>query len=160
MHINQCCYISSPYSQVLQANRAKTDAVHTVGIQMLCCAELLSCVSFFSGIECFGFHCLWGFIVSKISQWGRSMCVCVCVCVHVQMLCSVAQLCPALCYCMCCRPPSSSVHEIFPARMLEWIAISSSRGSSWPRDWTHFFCVSYLGSRSLSYLGISYMHCN
>ena len=32
--------------------------------------------------------------------------------------------------------PGSSVHGIFQARILEWIAISFSRGSSWPRDWT------------------------
>ena len=31
----------------------------------------------------------------------------------------------------------SSVHGIFQARTLEWVAISSSRGYSWPRDWTH-----------------------
>ena len=32
--------------------------------------------------------------------------------------------------------PGSSVHGIFQARILEWIAISSSKGSSWPRDQT------------------------
>jgi len=35
----------------------------------------------------------------------------------------------------------SSVHGIFLARILEWVSISSSRGSSWPRDWN---CVSYI----------------
>ena len=38
-----------------------------------------------------------------------------------------------------CSPPGSSVCEILQARMLEWVAIPSSRGFSWPRDWT---CVS------------------
>ena len=33
-------------------------------------------------------------------------------------------------------PPGSSVPGIFQARMMEWVAISSTRGSSWPRDWT------------------------
>ena len=37
---------------------------------------------------------------------------------------------------MDCSLPGSSVHGIFQARILEWVAISSSRGSSWPRDWT------------------------
>ena len=92
MHINQCCYVSSPYSQVLQASRAKADAVHTVGIQMLCCAELPSCVSLFSGTECFSFHGLWGFIVSKISQWDRSVCVCVCARARACTLMCCAQL--------------------------------------------------------------------
>ena len=39
-------------------------------------------------------------------------------------------------------PPGSSVHEIFQARILEWVAISSSRGSSQPRDWTWVSCSS------------------
>ena len=37
---------------------------------------------------------------------------------------------------MDCSPPGSSVHGIFQARILEWVAISFSRGSSRPRDWT------------------------
>ena len=37
----------------------------------------------------------------------------------------------------------ATVHGIFQVRMLEWVAISSSRGSSWPRSWT---CVSALAS--------------
>ena len=38
--------------------------------------------------------------------------------------------------------PGSSVHGIFQVRIMEWFAISSSRGSSWPRDWTHVSWVS------------------
>ena len=38
-------------------------------------------------------------------------------------------------------PPGSSVHEILQARMLEWIAIPFSRGSSQPRDWTQVSCI-------------------
>ena len=38
--------------------------------------------------------------------------------------------------------PGSSVHGIFQARILGWIAISSSRGSSQPRDWTHVFRIA------------------
>ena len=37
---------------------------------------------------------------------------------------------------MDCSPPSSSVHGIVRARILEWVATSFSRGSSWSRDWT------------------------
>ena len=33
--------------------------------------------------------------------------------------------------------PGFPIHGIFLARILEWVAISSCRGSSWPRDWTH-----------------------
>ena len=45
------------------------------------------------------------------------MCVRVCVC-------SVAQSCLNLCSPMDCSPPGSCVHRIFPARLLEWVAIS------------------------------------
>ena len=50
---------------------------------------------------------------------------------------SVAQLCPTLCNPMDCSPPGSSVHGILQARILEWVAMPSSRGSSQPRDGTH-----------------------
>ena len=44
---------------------------------------------------------------------------------------------------MDCSPPGFSVHEISQARILEWVAISFSRGSSWPRDQTHIFCFGF-----------------
>ena len=77
--------------------------------------------------------------------WGRGreriyLCVCVCVCVCVHALChSVVSdsLQP-----LDCSPPGSYTHGIFQARILEWTAISYSRGSSWPRDRTHIFCIS------------------
>ena len=43
---------------------------------------------------------------------------------------------------MDCSPPGSSVHGIFQARTLEWAAISSSRGSSWPSDRTQVSCFA------------------
>ena len=48
----------------------------------------------------------------------------------------VAQSCPTLCDPMDWNLPGFSVHGIFQAIVLEWIAISFSRGSSQPRDWT------------------------
>ena len=47
-----------------------------------------------------------------------------------------AQSCQILCDPMGCSPPVSSAHGIFQARIPGWVAISYSRGSSWPRDWT------------------------
>ena len=58
--------------------------------------------------------------------------------VHAQSL----QLCPTLCDPMDCSPPGSPVHGIFQTRILEWVAVPSSRGFSWPRDQTWAFCVS------------------
>ena len=55
--------------------------------------------------------------------------------------CLVAQLCLTHCECVDCSLPGSSVHGILQARILEWVVISSSRGSSRPRDQTHVFCT-------------------
>ena len=46
-----------------------------------------------------------------------------------------------------CSPPDSSVHGISQARILELVAIFYSRGSSWPRDWTHISCASCIVGR-------------
>ena len=55
------------------------------------------------------------------------------------------QSCLALCDSMDCSPSGSSVHGILQARILEWVAISSSRRSFWPRDQTHISYVSCIG---------------
>ena len=62
------------------------------------------------------------------------MCVCV----------LIPQSCPTLCDPMDSILPGSSVHRILQAGILEWVAISFSRGSSWPRDWTP---VSFIAGR-------------
>ena len=63
--------------------------------------------------------------------------LCHCVCVW-----SVAQLCPTPWDSMGYSPPgSSSVHGTFQIGILEWVAISYSRGSFQPRDWTHISCI-------------------
>ena len=62
-----------------------------------------------------------------------------CTTLHSHQQCKeseVAQLCPTLCNTMDCSLPSSFVHGIFQAIVLEWFAISFSRGSSRPRDRT------------------------
>ena len=53
-----------------------------------------------------------------------------------------AQLCPILCDPMNCNPPDSSVHGISQSKILEWVAISFSRESSWPRDRTCISCLA------------------
>ena len=47
-----------------------------------------------------------------------------------------------LCNLMDCNLPDSSIHAIFQARILEWVAISFSKGSSQPRNRTHVSCIS------------------
>ena len=60
-------------------------------------------------------------------------------CVSIIIL--VAQPCLTLCHPMDCSLPGSSVHRILQERILEWVAISFSRGSSWPRDQTWISCI-------------------
>ena len=60
-------------------------------------------------------------------------------------VCLVAQTCPTLCNPMDCSLPGSSVQGVLQARILEWVAIPSSRGSSQPRDQTHVSCGSCIG---------------
>ena len=67
----------------------------------------------------------------------------------------VAKLCPTLLDPMDCSPPGSSVHGISQARILEWVAISISRGSSQPRDQTHDSCI---GRRVLYHWAIRETH--
>ena len=73
-----------------------------------------------------------------MQNFGRiyfSVCLCVCVCA-----CSVAQS-DSMDYSL----PDSAVHGNFQARILEWVAISYSRVSFWPRDQTHISCISCIG---------------
>ena len=63
------------------------------------------------------------------------VCVCVCACVCVCVLCDP----------MDCSLLGSSIHGILQARILEWIAIPSSKGSSWPNSWTLVSYVSCTG---------------
>ena len=69
--------------------------------------------------------------------------------VYVRMACvhagSVLQSCSTLCNPIDCSPPGSSVRGILEAGILEWVAMSFSRGSSWYRDRTHVSCLSCVG---------------
>ena len=70
------------------------------------------------------FSVLWGMYIG-VGKWSKVF---------------VAQSCLTLGDPMNYSPPGSSVHRIFQARILEWVAMPSSRGSSWPRDWTCVLC--------------------
>ena len=65
------------------------------------------------------------------------------LCVRAKSL----QSCLTLCNPMDCSPPASSVHVILQARILEWVAVPSSRGSSLPRDGNWVSCSSCIAAR-------------
>ena len=74
------------------------------------------------------------------SNTGRIHSVChTCVCVCVWMSCAVVS---DSCDLMNCSPPGFFVHGISQARILEWVSIPFSRGSSQPRDWTWVSCIA------------------
>ena len=73
-------------------------------------------------------------------------------------MCLVAQSYPTLCDLIDYISADSSVHGIFQARILEWVAIYFSRGSSWPKDETCISCASCIGGEyftSLSHQDIT-----
>ena len=79
---------------------------------------------------------LWKPTQSRAGQPGSAL-------LQVDNVCCVKSLsCPTLCDPMDWSPPGSSVHGILQARMLEWVAMLSSRGSFRPRDQTWVSCVS------------------
>ena len=62
--------------------------------------------------------------------------------VHSRLCCACPQLllsCPALCDPTACIPPGSSVHGVLQGGILEWVAMPSSMGSSWPGFYIYFF---------------------
>ena len=71
----------------------------------------------------------------------------------VAQVCTCALLCLTLCNHVDCCPPGSSAHGIFQARILEWVAISCSRGSSQPRDRTPISDGSCTGRQVLHHWG-------
>ena len=86
--------------------------------------------------------------------WSYSCRLCNLADLHFSLCCSVAQSCSALCDPMDCSLPGFSIHGILQARILEWVAISSSRRSSQCRDQTCISCGScgpYIGRWILYY---------
>ena len=73
-------------------------------------------------------------------------------------VCACAQPCLTLCNPLGCSLPGSSIHGIFQARILEWVAMPSFRGSSWRRDWTHISCVSCIVGRFFTHWAIREAH--
>ena len=102
------------------------------------------CLFTFSNWNTVGFAMLYKFLLySKVTVIIYiHMYVCVCVCVCVCACAKSLQLCLTLSDSVDCSPPGFFVHGISQARILEWVAIPFSRGSSWPRDRTQVSCIA------------------
>ena len=68
------------------------------------------------------------------SHVGTELQVCMCV--------KSFQLCLTLCDLLDCSPTGSSVHGTLQAKILKWVVMPSSRGSSWSRDWAQGSCTA------------------
>ena len=86
-------------------------------------------------VRCYQHHSPDGTWLLRLNLHGHIYCCC-CVLSHVWLFANPWT-----------SPPGFSVHGIFHAGILEWVAISSSRGSSQPRDRTLISCVSCSGKR-------------
>ena len=103
---------------------------------------------------CQHIRCSWGWYVTPSRHWHLSEPWRPCESsllfplmqnASVTVWAKLLQWCPTLCNPMNRSTPGSSVHGTFQARILEWIAMPSSRGSSWRRDLTCIVHVSYIG---------------
>ena len=97
----------------------------------------------------------WNFLANPIFPLWLIMakiCLCAyflsvyCLCMHAKSL----QLCLTLHDPMDCSLPGSSVHGILLARILEWVAMPSSRGSSWRRNRTRISYISCMAGRFIT----------
>ena len=82
-----------------------------------------------------GHHRALGRIPSAIQQVLASYLFYMCMCAKL------LQSCLTLCDPMDCSPPGPNVHGVFQARILKWVAMPFSRGSSWSRDRTQISCT-------------------
>ena len=104
-------------------------------------------------------YILWSHKESDSTEHARThLFLCVFMCVYIHMIYNynfcvyiyiymcicvlVVQFCPAPCSHTDCSPPGSSVHGIFQTRILEWISIPFSKGSSQPRNQTWVSCIA------------------
>ena len=120
-----------------------------IGVDLLANACFVNKISLEHSHTCLFSCCFWLLpcYVAELSSCNKSsrdyrarVFVCMCVC---------AQSCPTLCDPTDCSLADSSVHGILQARTGEWVTVSSSRGSSWPRDWTRILWVFCIGRQIL-----------
>ena len=120
MYMFQCFSFKSPHPYLLPL----IPKVYCLCLCLFCCpaCRIVDIIFLNSYIQYLPF-----------SFWLTSLCIIDSRFIHF-IISEVAQSCPTLCEPMDCSLLGSSVHGIFQARVLEWVAISFSRGSSWPRD--------------------------
>ena len=90
--------------------------------------------------------CIYIYIYTHTHTHTYCVCIYIYIYTHIHIVLMQSQFksvqsCPTLCDPMDNSQPGSTVHRIFQAKILEWVETSSSRGSSWPMDWTPVSCL-------------------
>ena len=131
----QLCHVSLPGSQGGVPTGLCLEAFSHLIVTSSFLFKILCIYLYWSIVDlwcCVSFRCP--------APWFSYTFICVCTCsfsilFHYSLL-LVSPSCLTLCDTMDCSLPGSSAHGILQARILEWVAMSSSRGSSRPRDQT------------------------
>ena len=100
-------------------------------------------------VECREFVSIWCFFRIQQSWWVFRKNI-----TKMKLSSHCIILCPTLCNLMDCSPPGSSVHGMFQARMLAWVAVSSSEESPWATGQTWVSCVSCIAGGSFYHWAI------
>ena len=166
------CLYESDYSRYFRRAKSHSICSFVSGVFHFTCfqgSRYQNCIPFYDWIT---HHWMWDhiFLIHSFNghlsyfpfwllwlklQWKFAF-RCLSLCVYAKSL----QLCLTLCDPMDCSPPGSSVHGILQARILEWVAMSSSRESSRPRDQSHDYCLLHwqVGSSPLAPPGKPYLN--
>ena len=131
---------------ILEPKKIKSVTVYIVSTSICCEVMELDALIFVFWMLIFkpGFSLSFFTFIKKLFSFSSLSSIRVVSSAYLKVKIEVAQLCLTLHGPMDCSLPGSSAHGIFQARVLEWVAISFSRGSSWPRDRT---CVSHIVGR-------------
>jgi len=107
-----------------------------VSCQIICISQWVACLFIFSVVS-FKYAYEFLILMVRLSIYSFELIlymICACVFSHSVMSNSLQP-------CGNCSPPGSSIHGILQVGILEWVDISFSRVSSWPRDGTHVSCI-------------------
>ena len=107
-----------------------------VSCQIICISQWVACLFIFSVVS-FKYAYEFLILMVRLSIYSFELIlymICACVFSHSVMSNSLQP-------CGNCIPPGSSIHGILQVGILEWVDISFSRVSSWPRDGTHVSCI-------------------
>ena len=121
----------TPYSRWV--SRAKSVTFYVFLLWKWCNIHM-----YFTGLLFWVRFCTWS---AERSTWHKARVQEMLYAVPLKVKVLVAESCLTLCNPVDCSPLGSPVHGVLQARTLEWTAISFSRGSFQPRDWTWVSCI-------------------